>query len=220
VSSSSEGSSFAQKGGHVKNKSKSKSTDNPWANKECTHCGKKGHNPEKCYKKNGNKESKESSKSSEPKDSKSKSSNDRDDVSVLSGISKQDLKTFTMVAQQLKEELSDSDSNAAPSHFQHNFVMREEPTGVETLDYTFKQSTSTDLDLRKVILLDSQSTLDVFCNRNLLKNIRRAPEPIRLQSNGGTMDLKYIGQVEGYHLDVWFNKRACIDQHHCVQEPQ
>jgi hypothetical protein len=22
------------------------------------------------------------------------------------------------------------------------------------------------------------------------------------------MDLKYIGQVEGYHLDVWYNKRA------------
>jgi hypothetical protein len=72
----------------------------------------------------------------------------------------------------------------------------------------FKQSTPTDLDLRKVILLDSQSALDVFCNRNLLKNIRRAPEHIRLQSNGRTMDLKYIGQVEGYHLDVWYNKRA------------
>jgi hypothetical protein len=45
VSSVSEGSSFAQKGGHAKNKSKSKSNKNPWANKECTHCGKKGHRP-------------------------------------------------------------------------------------------------------------------------------------------------------------------------------
>jgi hypothetical protein len=63
------------------------------------------------------------------------------------------LKTFTMVAQQLKEELSDSEDDVAPSHFQHNFAMREEPTGVETLDYTFKQSTPTDLDLRKVVIL-------------------------------------------------------------------
>jgi hypothetical protein len=175
VSSVSEGLSFAQKGGNAAKKSKP--NDNKWANKECTHCGKKGHNPDNCFKKKSDKESKESSKSSEPKDSKSKSSNDRDDISVLSGISKQDLlKTFTMVAQQeqLKEELSDSEDDVAPSHFQHNFVTRE----AVTMDYMFKQSTTTDLDLRKVILLDSQSTLDVFCNRNLLKNIRRAPEPI------------------------------------------
>jgi hypothetical protein len=124
VSSVSEGSLFAQKGGNAAKKSKP--NENKWANKECTHCGKKGHNPDKCFKKNGDKESKDSSKLSEPKDSKSKSSNDCDDVSVLSGISKQDLKTFTMVAQQLKEELSDSEDDVTPSHFQHNFVLTRE----------------------------------------------------------------------------------------------
>jgi hypothetical protein len=102
-----------------------------------------------------------------------------------------------------------ADKGAAPSHFQYvNFMTCEATTGVAAMNYMFKQSTTTDLDLRKVILLDSQSTIDVFCNRKLLTNIHRSPTPIRLQSNGGTMELRYQGRVAGYHLDVWYNKHA------------
>jgi hypothetical protein len=155
VSSISEGSSFAQKGGTAVKKSKP--SENPWANKDCTHCGKKGHNPNRCFKKNKPSDGKKSTQSVESKDSKPKSSN----VSVRSGISRQDLKKFTTVAGQIMADLTDSgddtaaDDDAAPSHFQYvNFMTLEATTGVTAMNYMFKQSTTTDLDLRNVILLD------------------------------------------------------------------
>jgi hypothetical protein len=50
------------------------------------------------------------------------------------------------------------------------------------------QGTVKDLDLRNVILLDSQSrTLDVFCNKKLVNNIIKTRDITRLKSNGGVM---------------------------------
>ncbi len=42
-----------------------------------------------------------------------------------------------------------------------------------------------DLNLQKVILLDNQSTMSLFCNKLLVSNIRDSEEPLTLQSNGG-----------------------------------
>jgi len=54
----------------------------------------------------------------------------------------------------------------------------------------FKQiTTANELDLKNVILLDSQSTLDLFCNKNLVISIIKAPKPMHLQSNGGSMKM-------------------------------
>jgi hypothetical protein len=52
----------------------------------------------------------------------------------------------------------------------------------------FKQAgSSIKRDLLEVILLDSQSTMDLFCNAALLSKTRKSNSSMRLMSHGGTM---------------------------------
>ena len=55
------------------------------------------------------------------------------------------------------------------------------------------------------VLLDSQSNCDIFCNKNLLTNIRQEKGPgLTLQTNGGTLKSDLVGDVKGYGK-VWYN---------------
>ena len=54
------------------------------------------------------------------------------------------------------------------------------------------------------ILLDSQSTVSVFKNRELLSNIRKSPTSLRVYTNGGTQTSTEIGTLAHFG-DVWFN---------------
>jgi hypothetical protein len=51
------------------------------------------------------------------------------------------------------------------------------------MDMAFKQSKKAlqGFDLRGVILLDNQSTVDIFCNKEFVSNIQLAPEPMILK---------------------------------------
>jgi hypothetical protein len=53
----------------------------------------------------------------------------------------------------------------------------------------FKQThgTKIKLNLRRVILLDSQSTMDLICNPALMKKNFKSSHSMQLKSNGGTM---------------------------------
>jgi len=53
------------------------------------------------------------------------------------------------------------------------------------------------------ILLDSQSTVDVFKNKKLLKNIHNAKKALSLYCNAGIAMLNKIGDLTGYGT-VWF----------------
>jgi len=53
------------------------------------------------------------------------------------------------------------------------------------------------------ILLDSQSTVNVFKNRKLLKNIRDAKKALSLHCNAGIAMVNKIGDLPGYGT-VWF----------------
>ena len=58
---------------------------------------------------------------------------------------------------------------------------------------------------RAWVLLDTQSNVDIFCNKRLLKNVRRATGPgLHLRSNGGTMVTRMVGDIPEYGT-VWFN---------------
>ena len=55
------------------------------------------------------------------------------------------------------------------------------------------------LDLKNVILLDNQSTLDLICNKNLTSKIKKSYKKISVQGNGGTLTIKYKARIPGYN---------------------
>jgi hypothetical protein len=73
----------------------------------------------------------------------------------------------------------------------------------------FKQTRSSiKLDLREVILLDSQSTMDIFCNAALVSETSKSKSIMRLKSSGGTMVVTRKSTISGYNKTVWFSNRA------------
>jgi len=93
----------------------------------------------------------------------------------------------------------------------------------------FKQThgSTINLDLREVILLDRQSTMDLFCNQALVGETNKSGSSMRLKSNGGTMVVTHKAKMPGYHKTVWFSKRVItniialrnlIEQYHVMYD--
>ena len=61
--------------------------------------------------------------------------------------------------------------------------------------------------LREWMLLDSQSTIDIFCNEDLLTKIHWKENGIALYTNAGNINVNRQGYLEGYGW-VWFDNRA------------
>jgi hypothetical protein len=177
----SEGTSFAQKGGrgggnksssgNGKGRDSSTYDNNYWNDKECYKCHKKGHPATPCPKKR---------------------SDDDDHLSTASAAFsvkklKKDLKSikkaFTTVNTQLAQlkeayyDISESEGEEA-SHFQVDQALqfaqldnKFEPR----IAKLFKQAgLSIKLDLKEVVLLDSQSTMYLFCNAALVSKISKS----------------------------------------------
>eukprot|EP00957_Ditylum_brightwellii_P046285 3512164-Ditylum_brightwellii.AAC.1 len=51
--------------------------------------------------------------------------------------------------------------------------------------------------------MDSQSTVNVFCNAKLLTNIRKAGKILEIYSNGRTSSTDMIGDLAGFKM-AWF----------------
>jgi hypothetical protein len=124
--------------------------------------------------------------------------NDEDDTKSRSSQAKsvkkleKEVKSMKKAFAQLMEtkddsEISESDSSQWESHFQatrdglqFTQVEREFEPRIAQL---FKQThgSNVKLDLREVILLDSQSTMDLICNPNLVKKAFRSSTAMKLK---------------------------------------
>ena len=193
----SEGAVFVQKGGKHGNKDGPKKPFDKeyWKDKDCWNCGKKGHPSLHCKK---------------PKA-------DDDDKSLASATAsikkmtkefKDMKKAFSTVNTQLQQlnEVSnlsdDSDSQEEDSHFQFEqgfqFAMTDQLDDQFELKIRslFKQSEpkKIQVDLREVALLDSQSTMDLICNKKSVDKTFKSSSWMCLCSNGGSMLVTHKGK--------------------------
>jgi predicted nucleic acid-binding Zn-ribbon protein len=121
-------------------------------------------------------------------------------------------KKFSSINAQLQQiqenesDLLDSEEEEEASHFQignNGFLFTQMEQDFEPrITKLFKQvhsSKSVNLDLKEVILLDSQSTMDLICNRALVTNTYKSTHTMQLCSNGGTMVVSQKASIPGYH---------------------
>jgi hypothetical protein len=220
----SEGTAFAQKGGSPKSQDDT-CNKKYWKDKECFNCHKKGHPSTHCCasKANDNDDKTITSKTSQAsKSSKSSKASKTSDINKAQKRLKKSFATLSMKIDELdnKLDLSDSESDEeGDSHFQTGtqtgYQMMQHKTTLQqsfekrNADVLCKLGGSKDkIDLQNVILLDSQSTMDLFCYPHLVKEVMKTTKVMNLQSNGGTMQIRHKASITGYHHQVWFSKFA------------
>ena len=77
-------------------------------------------------------------------------------------------------------------------------------TGVETA-YLHHQGGEISQDW---VLLDNQSTVNVFSNQKLLKNIHKTTRTMTIKCNAGVTTTNMIGEMPGYPGEIWYNPRG------------
>ena len=89
------------------------------------------------------------------------------------------------------------------------------------LNETIKKASTAKLNLRNIILLDNESTMDLFCNKSIVNKITKSKSRLKVQSNGGSMYVTNKASIPGYKNKVWFSKNAItniISLKHLIQQ--
>ena len=169
-----------EKGGKVKREGKAHIT--------CHRCEKKGHYASECPDKNGG------------GDTKPESKNVATGATLLNaGITSGEFDTPTAHFQFLNAsddaiEVTAGIFEKATVHFQF----------LNASDETVLQIGHDGRLPKSWILLDNQSTVDVFCNSALLTNIRETTETMKIHCNAGVATTNLVGDLAGYGT-VWLH---------------
>ena len=206
-----------------------------WKDRTCHHCGEKGH-PHYIHKKNNQQDhkSKKRSKKKKPspnssiasrKSTKSQSKSSSTSKSRSKGIDelkKGMSQAFTSFAEKLDSlheeneddsDLTDSDDDSEPEF--SGCTLHSEIAGVDPFKTSHNFATLTskqrEPDLKNVLLLDNQSTIDILCNEDFVTDIVEADNPIKIQSTGGHITVHQKATLPGYKNQVWFSKHAATN---------
>lgn len=63
------------------------------------------------------------------------------------------------------------------------------------------------LNMHEAVLLDSQSSVDLFCNPRMVTNIRKSSHPMKLSTNAGVCTVDMVADIPNYGT-VWFSPKA------------
>ena len=205
----SEGGSFAQKGG-----GKSRSQRNRqgggggnfnkefWKDKHCQACGALGHPHWSglCADKKDDAKSMTSKRSTTSKSKKQL-------LMQVAKEAKQQRKAIANLTTTIEEinnasDLSDSEgeSLSGSSHFQMKTTT--------VMEQAHHVSKSGELDLTKCILLDNQSTMNLFVNEEMLHNIGKSKDTMTVTSSGGQLRTNWQGSLHGFDPRVWLAKQG------------
>jgi Reverse transcriptase (RNA-dependent DNA polymerase) len=201
----SEGGSFVQKGGKGGKEEKDEKDvydKKYWKDKTCHQCGKKGH-PKYACKKDADEDKSVSSKAT-----KASAKSKKEALATVKEVNKylkKQRKTFATLEARLEEEansdITESDDEEAEqeqAHFQFAFHTR----------HIFHSMKLQDINMKDVILLDNESTTDLFCNKRFVTDIRKSKSTVTINGNGGTLKVTKKATLPGYHRKVWFDPKA------------
>ncbi len=175
-----QGTAFAQKGGQPKKGEEKKGSDKPKAEKKdfdkeyfkdlpYFKCGKKGHPQSHCPTKTND----DDNSSISSKSNRSSKSGRKPKIKDFENQFKYLKKSFAQL-KSAQEGDSNSNSSEEMSHFQYGSRINGGGCLPKALmAMAFKQSMKglQGFDLRGVVLLDNQSTVDIFCSKEFASNI-------------------------------------------------
>ena len=159
----------------------------------CYKCGKPGHKSNQCK-----------SKISDANNKANWAINRSPDIRGIQHV----LATQASAGDEDGSVVSHSTRSSVPppvAHAPHPSSTRGVLSWQQHLQYNFQQQSS--LDLTDWLLLDSCSSVDLFCNPNFLQSIRPSPLPLRLSTNAGVVVTKQEADLPNYG-PVWYNPRA------------
>ncbi len=102
---------------------------------------------------------------------------------------------------QIKED-KDLSSNEEQSHLQFMGVS-DLAKAHARVNFNQLKGKLHDINLRKVILLDNQSMMSLFCNKRLAMNMQNSKSKMTLTSNGGSMSMDKIADIRDDQPPVW-----------------
>ena len=113
-----------------------------------------------------------------------------------------------------ESDLSDSDGESQEDSL---FILKDNYQGLESKDNTPGQTIlyneknerpiQKNLDLRTVFLIENESNTELFCNPDLVEDIKKVKITLRIQSNGGEMSVNKKANKPVYNKRVWFSRR-------------
>ena len=117
-------------------------------------------------------------------------------------------KQFATMETQIQEleNKSDLDSDITSSDETGSNFLLLKHCYTQTMGYKLKEKlilhkkydSDEQLDLRNVILLENQSTLDLICNKKLATKIEKSNLTMIIQGKGGNLDITHRAKLKGY----------------------
>ena len=71
-----------------------------------------------------------------------------------------------------------------------------------------KSESDDKLQLRNVMLLYNQSTMDLICNKEFTSKVKKSRDKLKVQSNGKTLVVNQRSEIPGYKIKTRFSNKA------------